>query len=164
MCDTVDDTPWPGEEETEAWIRLVLLVLRLPLELDRQLQRDSGLSMMEYFVLSGLSETPERSLRMSTLATLTGSQAPRMSQLVSRMEARGWVARRPDPDDGRSTLATLTEDGYQVLVDAAPGHVRLVRRLIFDPLSKAQVSQLAAIAGRIDAAIDPSYRIPGRSG
>lgn len=162
MSGSDDDTPWLGEEETDAWIRLVLLVLRLPLELDRQLQRDSGLTLMEYFVLSGLSETPEHSLRMSTLATLTGSQPPRMSQVVGRMESRGWVVRRPDPEDGRSTLASLTDEGHRILVAAAPEHVRLVRRLIFDPLTKAQVTQLAAIAGRIDSTIDPHYRLPGR--
>lgn len=162
MSGSPEDTPWLDETELDAWVRLALLTLRLPLELDRQLQRDSGMTLMEYFVLSGLSETPDRCLRMSTLATLTGSQPPRMSQVVRRMESRGWVARRPDPQDGRSTLATLTDKGHRVLVAAAPEHVRTVRQLVLDPLTKAQVAQLAAIAGRIDTAIDPDYRLPPR--
>lgn len=160
MSGSAEGTPWLDDTELDAWIRLALLTLRLPLELDRQLQRDSDMTLMEYFVLSGLSETPGHSLRMSTLATLTGSQPPRMSQVVGRMESRGWVSRRPDPEDGRSTLATLTDEGYRALEAAAPGHVRLVRRLIIDPLTKAQVSQLAAIALRIDTAIDPDHRLP----
>jgi hypothetical protein len=48
---------------------------------------------------------------------------------VARLEGRRWVTRKPDPSDGRYTLATLTAAGRAVLVEAAPGHVETVRRL-----------------------------------
>jgi DNA-binding MarR family transcriptional regulator len=69
--------------------------------------------------------------------------------------AIGLIRRQPDPTDGRCTLAILTEAGWAV-VDAAPGHVEQVRRLILDPLTKAQVKQMATIGKRIMHAIDPS--------
>ncbi|MFN8156990.1 MAG: MarR family transcriptional regulator [Candidatus Nanopelagicales bacterium] len=155
-----DAEPWLDETEQQAWVRLVVMMMRLPLELDRQLQRDSELTFFEYIVLSGLSEQPERSLRMSVLAAFTGSQLPRLSQVASRMEAKGWLVRSPDPDDGRYTVATLTDAGYDAVAAAARGHVQTVRELVMDPLSRAQVQQLGTITGRILGAItdDP---LPG---
>ena len=72
-----------------------------------------------------------------------------MSKLMVRFEQRQWVTRRPDPDNGRYTLATLTEAGLQKVVDSAPGHVERVRELVFDPLSAAQQRALGAALARI---------------
>jgi DNA-binding MarR family transcriptional regulator len=152
--------PWLDSTEQQAWVRLVLMMMRLPLEFDRQLQRDSDLTFFEYIVLSGLSEQPGRSMRMSLLASITGAQLPRLSQVASRMETKGWLVRSPDPDDGRYTVATLTDAGYRVLSAAARAHVETVRSIVLDPLTRAQVQQLGAIAGRILATVsdDP---LPG---
>ena len=160
-----DEEPvWLDDVERDAWLRFAPMLLLLPLELDRQLQRDSDMSLFEYHVLAGLSEAQDRTLRMSTLATWAGGQLPRLSQVAARMEARGWLARRPDPDDGRYTLATLTDAGFAVLEQAAAGHVANVRRLMMDPLTRAQVGQLGAISGRILGVIQPGMTIPPRAG
>jgi DNA-binding MarR family transcriptional regulator len=136
------------------------VLIRLPSALDAQLQRDAGISHFEYQVLAALSEAPGRALRMSTLAMLAEGSLARLSQAVGRLERRGWVRRRPDPDDGRYTLAILTELGWDVVVATAPGHVEEVRRLVFDPLTKAQVRQLGEIGRRIMRAVDPDDRCP----
>ena len=65
------------------------------------------------------------------------------------------MRRTPDPADGRYTLATLTDQGQAKVTQAAPGHVREVRRLVFDPLTKTQSRQLREIGRRITRAIDP---------
>lgn len=128
------------------------MITRLPNLLDRQLQRDSGLTHFEYQALAGLSQATDRTMRMSTLAEFTEGQLPRLSQVAARLEQRGWITRRPDPTDRRSTLATLTNEGMEVLVAAAPGHVEQVRRLVFDPLTASQVRQLQQIGRRINEA------------
>ncbi len=87
--------------------------------------------------------------------TLAEGSLPRLSQVISRLEKRGWVRRCPDPADGRFTLATLTGAGWAKVVQTAPGHVEEVRRLVFDPLTKAQPRQLREIGRRIMRAIDP---------
>jgi DNA-binding MarR family transcriptional regulator len=71
-------------------------MLRLPAALDTQLQRDAGISSFEYQVLSGLSVSPERTMRMSRLAALTEGSLSRLSQVVARLEKRGW-GRRTQP-------------------------------------------------------------------
>src|SRR6516225_848887 len=101
-----------------------------------------------------------RTLRMSELAKWAGSSLPRLSQVVARLEQRGWVQRTPDLADGRYTLATLTGQGQAKVTQAVPGHVQEVRRLVFDPLTKAQSRQLREIGRRITRAIDPDDHHP----
>jgi DNA-binding MarR family transcriptional regulator len=160
--DATAEPRWLSSEEMEAWLALASVVMRLPVALDRQLQRDACVSHFEYQVLAALSGAPERTLRMSTLAVLAEGSLPRLSQVVGRLEKRGWVHRTPDPTDGRYTLATMTDAGWDKIVEAAPGHVETVRSLVFDPLTKAQVRQLAGIGQRIARAIDPDghFRAP----
>jgi DNA-binding MarR family transcriptional regulator len=159
--DAIEETRWLDAEETQAWRALAKTLVRLPAALDAQLRRDAGISHFEYDVLALLSETPSRTLRMSVLATLAGGSLPRLSQVVARLEQRGWVRRSPDPDDGRYTLATLTGQGHAKVTQAAPGHAQEVRRLVFDPLTKAQSRQLREIGRRIIRAIDPDDHRPG---
>jgi DNA-binding MarR family transcriptional regulator len=149
---------WLSEEEQATWLAVGSVLLRLPGALDKQLQAEAGISHFEYMVLSALSEAPERTLRMSELAVLAESGLPRLSQVVARLEKRGWITRAPDPTDGRYTLATLTEAGWEKVVDTAPGHVETVRRLVLEPLTKAQLRQLREISRRIMTVIDPDDR------
>lgn len=146
---------WLDTDEQRIWYSVAYALVRLPAALDAQMQHDAGISQFEYMVVSALSMAPERTLRMSALAEYTASTLSRLSNVVSRLEDRGWVRRTVDPTDRRASLATLTDDGWAKVVTSAPGHVNEVRRLIFDPLTKAQQRQLGAIAERILRAIDP---------
>jgi DNA-binding MarR family transcriptional regulator len=149
---------WLDSDERATWLSLVSLLIKLPAALDAQLQRDSGLSHFEYSVLAGLSEAPDGSLRMSVLAAVADGSLPRLSQVVARLERRGLVHRNPDPDDGRYTLAIITDAGRAVVTEVAPDHVETVRNLVFDPLTKGKARQLRDICHRILTAIDPGDR------
>jgi DNA-binding MarR family transcriptional regulator len=163
------DTEWLDESEREAWLRLVAVVELLPGVLDAQLRADAGLTHFEYFVLAMLSEAPERTLRMTTLAQRTNATLPRLSHVVRRLEERGIVERFPCPEDGRATNARLTEAGWDVVVAAAPGHVTTVRRTVLDPLTREQLEQLRDIGDALLTRLDPEGRMtavydPDRSG
>jgi DNA-binding MarR family transcriptional regulator len=140
---------WLSAEELETWQALHLVIASLPAALGNQLQRDSDLSFLDYYVLAGLSEQPDHTMRLSRLAILANSELSRLSHLVRRLENRGLVRREPDPADGRFTNAILTEDGYAELVKAAPGHVELVRQLVFDPLSESERRTLHKVLAKI---------------
>ncbi|MEU9691979.1 MarR family winged helix-turn-helix transcriptional regulator [Amycolatopsis japonica] len=144
-----DEALWLTPAEKEAWTGLVSLVLLLPGRLESPLQHDAGLTLFEYLTLSHISEAPERRLRMSELAYLANGSLSRLSNVVKRFEQRGWVERTPDPGDGRYTLAVLTDDGYDVVVAAAPTHVRSVRDLVLDPLTSEDQQALARIAAKL---------------
>lgn len=145
-----DDIPWLDDVEMVAWLHLVGIFIRLPYELDAQLRCDAGVSHFEYQILAGLSTAEGRSRRMSDIADFTAASLSRLSHAARRLEEQGWLTRSADPDDGRATVATLTAAGHAKLVATAPGHVRTVRRLVFDPLTRQQVQQLGRIAAAID--------------
>ena len=146
---------WLDADEQRTWYLLAYLLVRLPAALDAQIQRAAGISQFEYMVMAALSTADRRTLRMSVLADLTASTLSRLSNVISRLERRGWVGRSVDPADRRAALASLTDEGFAKVVADAPGHVSEVRRLIFDPLTKTQQRQLAQIADRILKTIDP---------
>ena len=155
MVVTVESPRWLSADELRAWLPLGGLLLRLPAALDAQMQRDSGLSHFEYLVLANLSEAPERTRRMSALAALANGSLSRLSHVVKRLEARGWIRRTPCPADGRYTNAVLTPAGWEKVVASAPGHVEAVRTLILDALSTAELDQLGAVARRILERLEP---------
>jgi DNA-binding MarR family transcriptional regulator len=147
---------WLTATELASWLSVVRLMTWLPWSIDQQLQRDSNLRMVEYQVLAMLSESPERTMRMSSLAEVTNASLSRLSHLVERLEKRGFVRRAPDPTDGRFTNAILTEKGFRALVEAAPGHLEHVRSLVIDVLSPEQLRRLGRDAARIMSHIDTS--------
>jgi len=150
------DTPWLDRRQLRAWIRLATVLELLPGVLDAQLRRDAGVTHFEYYVLAMLSEAPGRSLRMTELARQTNATLPRLSHVVSRLEARDLVERFPCPQDRRATSARLTGAGWAKVREAAPGHVANVRHQVIDALSDEQIDQLAEIAGAIVARLDPA--------
>jgi DNA-binding MarR family transcriptional regulator len=153
------ETDWLDEDERAAWLRLVAVVELLPGVLDAQLRTEAGLTHFEYFVLAMLSEAPERTLRMTSLAMRTNATLPRLSHVVRRLEDRGLVERFPCPEDGRATNARLTDAGWDAVVAAAPGHVTTVRRNVLDPLTSEQVAQLRDIGEALLTRLDPEGRM-----
>ena len=140
---------WLTPEEQDTWKAVAGLLLLLPGVLDAQLQRDAGLSMFDYLVLSALSMAEDRTLRMSELAQLANGSLSRLSNVAARLERRGWLRRYPDPADGRYTNAALTEEGWDLVVRAAPGHVAAVRHYVIGPLTATQARALRTAAERI---------------
>ena len=147
---------WLTEADLDSWLSVVRLISWLPWSIDQQLRRDSNLGMVEYQVLAMLSQSPERRMRMSSLAEVTNASLSRLSHLVKRLEERGLVRREPDPADGRFTNAILTDQGFQTLAAAAPGHVAQVRSLVIDVLLPEQLRRLGLVADRIVSRIDTS--------
>jgi DNA-binding MarR family transcriptional regulator len=155
-------TRWLTPAQLKAWQALTLMLARLPTALEAQLERDAQLSYIEYYALAALSERPDHTMRMTELAVLTNAELSRLSHLITRLQKRGYVRREPDPNDGRSTNAVLTEAGYDHVVAAAPGHVAAVRELVIDALDDNALKALQDSAERIIARIDNTEHNEGR--
>jgi len=155
---------WLSDEQQAAWRPFVALMLRLPSALDAELQKDAGINHFDYLVLSGLSEAPGHTLRMSELAAMASGSLSRLSHVVSRLEARGWVRREPCPGDGRFINAVLTEEGWQKVLATAPGHVTAVRELLLAALTEEEFEQLGAISAKVLAAQGYKVVIPNQDG
>jgi DNA-binding MarR family transcriptional regulator len=152
MAELNEPNPFSAEN-LETWSSLATILEWLPAALDAQLEADSGITHFEYGILFALANAPELTLRMSVLAGYANSSLSRLSRATKRLEARDLLSRRPDPKDGRYTLATLSPGGLDQFRQATPGHVRTVHRLVLDPLTKKQKIQLRDISRRIQGAI-----------
>jgi DNA-binding MarR family transcriptional regulator len=146
---------WLSVREQRAW-RAWLEADRLLFDrLDRDLQRDAGMSLADFEVLVRVSEAPGAHLRMSELADETLFSRSRLSHAVTRLEALGWLRRQSCPTDGRGTLAGLTACGRAALEAAAATHVAAVRRYVFDALDPGEVEQLEHLGTRIRSRLGP---------
>jgi DNA-binding MarR family transcriptional regulator len=150
-------TRWLNDAEQATWRAFLATAELLDAALDRQLQRDAGMTHGTYVVLAMLSEAPDRSLRMTDLARLANSTPSRLSHAISRMEDHGWVRRDRSSQDGRGTVATLTDAGLEVVVATAPGHVEAVRASLFDRLTAEQVKQLGDVCAAVLDGLDPDH-------
>ena len=105
-----DGVRWLDTEERRIWLGWIMSSRLLWEEIERDLQRDSGLSFGHYEILVMLSETPGRRRRMSELADATQSSRSRLSHAVSRLEENGWLRRERCGDDRRGSYAVLTDE------------------------------------------------------
>ena len=146
---------WLDQQQQRTWRAWLAVTELLPRTLDAQLQRDAGLTHAAYVVLAMLSEAPDRSRRMSDLARIANQSQSRLSHTVARLEERGWVRRERSAEDGRGNVAVLTDEGWDVVRSAAPGHVDAVRAALFDPLSDEQVTALGDALQAVVERLDP---------
>jgi DNA-binding MarR family transcriptional regulator len=155
-----DVNPWPSAAELRAWVAYMRVQLRMNYEINRQLQRDSGLSLADYHVLNALKCAPGHKLQITDLAAMIGWERSRASHHLRRLCERGLTKRIQSEDDGRATDAVLTKNGMNAVVAAAPGHLRLVRTLFFDPLPDELVSPFTAALEHIQASLNLNVSLP----
>jgi DNA-binding MarR family transcriptional regulator len=147
----VTEPRWLDDEEQRTWRSFITASRLFWDRVERQLQQCSGIPHAYYEILVRLSEAPDRTLRMSQLASNSLSSRSRLSHAVARMEESGWIRRLPFPDDRRGALAQLTDEGMARLSAAAPGHVEEVRSQLFDALTPEQIAALRGISDTLSA-------------
>jgi DNA-binding MarR family transcriptional regulator len=144
------DVRWLSDAEQRAWRGYRRMRALLDLQITRDLGRD-GLSDADYDVLSSLSDTPGRRLRLTELAGRMLWSASRLSHHLSRMQQRGLVAKEDVRTDGRGAEVVLTADGLTTIQTVAPRHVESVREHFVDLLTPAQ---LKALGDLTEAVVD----------
>lgn len=151
------DVRWLDEEQQWAWRRFLEGTSRFFEALGDAHDEGLPVTLGEYHLLVQLSEAPGRTLRMSALADFLALSRSRLTHTVDRMEKRGLVVRTPVPGDRRGVNCVMTDAGFAALVDAAPGHVTAVRRLLVDALTPEEFATLGrAMAKVADAARGPA--------
>ncbi|MEY9841758.1 MarR family winged helix-turn-helix transcriptional regulator [Streptacidiphilus sp. EB103A] len=152
----MEEVRWLNAEQQRAWRTYCSASALLEDTLDQQLRSTAGITHLYYTVMVHLSDAPQRRLRMTDLAERLNIARGRLTYVVSRLEAEGWVRREECATDKRSQLAILTDEGMTALEQTAPGHVATVRAAVFDHLTPEQTRQLGEICETILAALtDP---------
>ena len=138
---------WLTTEEQRVWRRYLTMTSRLQTAMHRQLQQDCELSLADYDVLVALSERGAQ--RINELADVLGWEQSRLSHQLRRMRGRGLIVRHGDGDDRRGASVELTDGGVAALKAAAPGHVALVREVVFEGLAPAQLRAFDAVLSSV---------------
>ena len=116
---------------TEVVGRVIWLAARFQETIARALSAH-GLALGEYSALAILRSQggPDHELSPSALARATFVTTGGMANLLKRLEARGLVARHPDPADGRGVLVRLTDAGRERIDAALPDMAGAERELV----------------------------------
>jgi len=134
---------WLTEEQQQIWRGYLAMTSLLQTAMHRQLQQDCELSLADYDVLVALSERGPK--RINELGEVLGWEQSRLSHQLRRMRGRDLVNRHGTGDDRRGATVALTEAGRAALETAAPGHAELVRSVVFDGLSAAQLRAFGSV-------------------
>ncbi|MDW9449978.1 MarR family transcriptional regulator [Sinorhizobium meliloti] len=113
----------------------------------------SGLYAGQDGVMLALAETD--GLTAGALAGKLGVKAPTMTRTIGRMEAQGFLERRPDRDDARLTKVYLTElgrDRLQIIAEAGQHSEKLATRGLTDKQVRTLMKLLRAVDSNLQAA------------
>jgi DNA-binding MarR family transcriptional regulator len=132
-----------------AWLALVGTHARLWDQVETQMRQVSGLTMARYDVLMQLANAGGR-LGLTDLAEAVMLSPSGLSKLLDRMSQSGLVTREPDPDDARSTFASITPEGRAVVRKARTGHHTFLQQAFGDALDTRDVANLVRIMSRIE--------------
>lgn len=118
-------------------------------EVEKQLRDVGKLSYVQFQLLARLGDAPGGSQRMTDLADGVVYSRSGLTYQAQTLEERGLVTRAPSPEDERSTLVTLTDAGRAVLAEVFPGHIAVVRGLLFESLDEGDVEVLERVMTRV---------------
>lgn len=156
-------------QEADTWARMWACHMQLPAALEAQLKRDAGVTYFEFLAMLKISESSNASRRMTDLSGATTMSLSHLSRVVTRLEKKGFIARIPDPNDGRATFAALTPAGQRTVSAGYPGYVSELRRIFFDNLTEDELAMFStalarinsALSGEAPASVEPEVRATG---
>jgi DNA-binding MarR family transcriptional regulator len=142
------------------WMAFATLLETLPGVLNSQLVKETGQPLLSVYALLHLAHEPSHTAGLSSLAACLSSPLPRMSRITSRLEEEGLVERTTCAGGGRALNVRLTPKGEEAVADLLPAHDRVVRSLVIDTLSGAQLEQLGEISRSLLARLHPESEVP----
>ncbi len=101
-------------------------------------------------VLNSLAviEGAERTLTPSEISERTLTSSGTMTGTLDALEYNGWIRRIPNPDDRRSVLIEITDDGQAVADQFLPG-IRRVERALLAELTSAELATLLKLLAKV---------------
>ena len=130
-----------------AWLRLLRVGQKVDRGLAAQLRRwDLNLAQFDVLARVGAGGGITQQELADSLLVTKGNVA----QLLSRMEGRGLIARRPE---GRTNRLYLTEEGRRLFGEVVPAHEAMIADRL-SVLSPEEQGQLLALLRKLDHALD----------
>src|SRR3954449_5939409 len=134
------------DAQLRAYFALMDSAALLRHRVEQQLRTAANLTYVQFKVLARLGlDSPTGSLRMTELADEVVFSRSGLTYQAGQMENAGLVERGPSPDDDRGVTIAITDAGRARLAQALPGHIEVLRTLLFKPLTGKNVGALAAM-------------------
>ncbi|MFD6179362.1 MULTISPECIES: MarR family winged helix-turn-helix transcriptional regulator [unclassified Isoptericola] len=134
------------EIRARGWRTLAALHGLIETDLERALQKEHQLSVVEFTVLDALSRQDGWHMRMQQLARAAALSSSATTRLVTRLEDRGLLTRILCADDRRGIYTELTPAGRKLLEAARPTHDRALE----DALTRAEdIPEIAPLAASL---------------
>ena len=135
--------------EVGVYLDLIEVTSVIRHEVERQLREAGDLSYIQFQILARLGTSPTGSHGMTELADGVVYSRSGLTYQAGLLEKAGLVTRAPSRDDERSMTVTITEAGRARLEKVFPGHIEIVRNLLFEPLSRKDVETFARLLGPV---------------
>lgn len=137
-----------GPQQLGTYFALMEAVSVLQHQVEQQLRAEGDLSYVQFQLLARLAHAHGQ-LTMTQLADGVVYSRSGLTYQAGLLEKAGLITRRPSPDDDRATLVTVTDDGLALVGRVLPGHVQVIRRLLFAPLTDDDLHHLGDIMTRV---------------
>jgi DNA-binding MarR family transcriptional regulator len=132
------------EVRAQGWRTLAALHGRLEEALEKALQAEFDLSIVEYTVLDTLARQDGWHMRMQQLSRAAALSHSATTRLVTRLENRGLLSRFLCDDDRRGIYSTLTDRGKELLERARPVHDATLREALDTAGAVPELARLVA--------------------
>ncbi|HKV22580.1 MAG TPA: MarR family transcriptional regulator [Mycobacterium sp.] len=146
-------------QQMQTYFALTEAVSLLQYAVQQQLRAEGDLSYVQFEILAVLDDA-KGPLTMTDLADRVVYSRSGLTHQAGLLEQAGLITRGPSSKDRRETVVDITKAGAARLATVLPGHIDVVRNLLFDTLSDADVRVLGDIMGR---ARDHMRSLPPRS-
>ncbi|MEU5591494.1 MarR family winged helix-turn-helix transcriptional regulator [Streptomyces sp. NPDC020298] len=164
MADNADqegteDTSPGGRASRPDLAEMVAPLLRTLMAAEQPVLDAHGLTMWAYAVLLHLDDTPIRT--QAALADAIRADKTRIIAVLDDLESRGLIRRRPDPDDRRARLLSLSAEGRQ-LRDAVQCAIQKGEERLLAHLPAADRDGFLRGLRALSALTEPGASGPGR--
>lgn len=146
--------------ELGAYFALIEVSTLLKHTVEQQLRDAGDLSYVQFQLLATLGDAPKGSRRMTELADGVVYSRSGLTYQAGLLEKAGLVARAGSAEDERAVVVTITDAGRDVLAAVFPGHIAVLRDLLFAPLTRSDVESLSAVLEKVR---DHMRALPPRS-
>jgi DNA-binding MarR family transcriptional regulator len=147
------DNEMEGEVDLDtAFTDLVRVETRLYNAIEGRLKAESGVGAGHFELLRHVRDHPDA--RVADLASAFAIGVGTTSKIVDRLEKEGWMHRRPNPANRRSSLLALTPTGESVVSQAEPAWQAAIQEILGEAVTPDQLTALSLTLGALRSELE----------
>jgi MarR family multiple antibiotic resistance transcriptional regulator len=126
---------------------VVRVETRLYNAVEQRVRAEAGVGAGHFELLRYVRDHPEA--RVADLASAFAIGVGTTSKIVDRLEKQGWMERRPNPANRRSSLLALTPAGESAVSRAEPAWQAAIQEILGGALTPDELTALALALGAL---------------